>query len=135
MIYVGCPGSSTVLYIEPGQLCSINTLLRGRKVRRIIPEFAMEKFMTQCKSFGLSTCDSDTCNPGNLCSVFDCPNVGAHAPVFFASSEFLNAHGIEHFFFFKELRWVLLRFLNLIVNVIREVLIRLTWQRILIGVS
>ena len=97
MIYVGCPGSSTVLHIEPGQLCSINTLLRGRKAWRIIPEYAMERFMTLYRRFGLSTSDSHTCTQGNFCSVCDCPNVGTHAPVFFASSEFWNAHGIEHY--------------------------------------
>ena len=101
MVYVGCPGSSTVLHIEPGQFCSMNTLLRGRKAWRIIPERFMEKFISLYKSFGLSTCGHASCVPGNLCKICSCDRAGAHSPVFFATSEFLNAHGILHYDFIQ----------------------------------
>ena len=59
----------------------------------------MEKFISLYHSFGLSTCGKPGCAPGDLCRICRCPRAGAHSPIFFASSDFLNAHGIEHFDF------------------------------------
>ena len=108
MLYMGMKWSSTVWHVEPGQFGSMNCMLNwGRKAWRIILYPDMWNFDELYQKWKLSTCGEDSCGKKRekvkfwLCSACDCSWAGCHAPVFFPSSDFLNAHNIKFYDFIQ----------------------------------
>lgn len=94
MVYFGEALSSTLVHVEPGILGSSNVALVGYKGWRFFPEPSMIKIEEMFKSWGVKCrkgCSSTKCRTCN------CLRPSSHAPVYFASSQFLNEYNIPFF--------------------------------------